>query len=269
MSLRGARDGGPRRDARAGRDRHRPRSHLAGIDTIVDPVLVSELPTVRLVAARARRGGRGAARDDRRDAARHRRRARAVGRARAGHGAARSTPTWSTSLGCARRRGASGWPRASIRPTRRAALRGSRRSRSATGPTSTASALLLAGWLALAAALGAGAALPRGRRRARAAPPAATATRSQIALEPAEQDVTRARRSDRVLRVRLTRCRSTAAPAACVRASAHRGRRAGRGRCSAPRAARAGSSARASGRRCCATPPTARRSSAAREFCAT
>ena len=50
--------------------------HLDALDTIVDPVLVSEMPTVLWSPARPRRGGRRAAAADRRDAARLRRPAR-------------------------------------------------------------------------------------------------------------------------------------------------------------------------------------------------
>ena len=56
------------------------------------------------------------------------------------------------------------------------------------------------------------------------------------------------------------RCRSIAGAAGCSRASEAGAARSGSGGCSVPRAARAGSSAKASGRRCCATRRTGRRS---------
>ena len=58
---------------------------------------------------------------------------------------------------------------------------------------------------------------------------------------------------------RACACALTAATAACARAGATPTARSGRGRCSAPRAARAASSARAFARRCCAIRPTRQR----------
>ena len=86
------------------------------LDTIVDPLLVTRPADRRLVAARARRGGRRAARPGGRGADRLRRRsptrAAAVGARRSW----RAQPTWSTSRGFAARRGASGSPPPSTRP---------------------------------------------------------------------------------------------------------------------------------------------------------
>ena len=59
-------------------------AHLVGLETIVDPIVVSELPTVLWSPARARRGGQRAARDHRRDPARLRRRVRCRTGTRAG-----------------------------------------------------------------------------------------------------------------------------------------------------------------------------------------
>ena len=139
--------GWARRDPRAGRDRPRARAPRAPRDDR-RPGARRRAPDDALVPARPRRGGRRAAADDRRDPARLRRPARPAGGARSRHRAAASRRTWSTWRGCARRRGASGWRRASIRrigaPTLYRISRIAVRHRA----SSTASALLLAGWLA-------------------------------------------------------------------------------------------------------------------------
>ncbi len=101
-----------------GRRAHGPARH----DHRPDPDL--RAADRRVVAAQPRRGGGGAAADRRRDPDRHRR-PRLLRRTGSGAGAGRrpaATPTWtwSTSPGCARSRGASGWPAASRTPRGRA-----------------------------------------------------------------------------------------------------------------------------------------------------
>ena len=241
--------------------------HLTGLETIVDPIVISELPTVLWSPARPRRGGRGAARDDRRDPARLRRRGRRRRRAS-------RAPQQELELGVRGRPGVAAHDAVAraaggqLRPARRAGRRWRRStgSRSATSASSTASALLLAGWLASRLDWDTRPLAVGERRR-----PARTRLHRQLALRRHQARAGRAGRAragrrhrgagDRVHAVarpragRAARPRDVAGP-----------RRARAGWCSAPRAARAGSSARASARRCCATPPTGRRSSAAREL---
>ncbi len=215
-----------RREVSAGRDRAaarddrrrvRRRATSPHLDRIVDPLVVTDLLTLRLVAARPRRGRRRAAGPGPDRAARPRRRARPGRRARTARASSRTRPTSSTSRGCARRRGASGSPR---RSTRRRCAPSCARSRSVTirhHPDSAAAALLLLGWLAsrldwqpepadgatAAACEGSAHAPPPGHRAARWSPTRRCRCRglAGLTLETAVGPLARAR---------------TAAPAACA-----------------------------------------------------
>ena len=171
----------------------------------------------------------------------------------------RTTPTSSISRGCARRRGASGWRRASTcrsagpRLRRVAALDVCHREHS------TASGLLLAGWLASRL----------GWERAPLADEGGGRLHGSLRREGGEVAVsmrTLEQEAPGLGGVTVGSDRGDVAVAAARRGRTGCDRAADRrhdpasGRSSARRAAKAGSSARASGRRCCATRPTGRRS---------
>jgi glucose-6-phosphate dehydrogenase assembly protein OpcA len=231
--------------------------HVPHLDTIVDPLVVPDLPTVlwspddhpdavrallRLAQAVLLDSGDDAdLQTDLRRAVKARRRAYVVDLAWL-----RSTP-W-------RERVAAGFDP----PDQRDELAAISALTVRHEPGSVASALLLAGWMA-------------SRLQWRLAPLArvgdaltgiahAGAREVRIALEPAPHQVVPGLGGVTVSTAGATSCRSSAGRAGCARASASRAGRSDAGPCSAPRAARAGSWARASGRRSCATPRTARRS---------
>ena len=189
------------------------------------------------------------------DAARSRR--RRCARARA----ARAASTWSTWRGCARRRGASGSPRASTCASRlRRAAADDRARRSATSRARPpARCCWPAGWPPAWAG-----SRRRSSARADARDLAARVGREDgevtVALRAGRPGRARARRRHRGLRRAVLSCRCDRGAAAWTRARRRRRRRARAGRSSAPPAGRAESSARASARRCCATRPTVRRS---------
>ncbi len=252
--LRGA-AGRPRGDARAGRDRHRPRAPRRALETIVDPVLWSELPTMLWSPHGHEQAVDALRRAHRRAAARLRRQARrrppALARAaellelrlrgrsglaahdavaRAARGELRSPGAAVDAVGAvASSRCATGRARA---PSRCCSRDGSAR-----GSDGSASVSMTAG--------------ARDLRRA-------TAARSSIELEPVDQDAPGLAGVTVACGERFSLSLDRA-PGGLRARETSRGPSAD-GRCSAPRAARAGSSARACGRRCCAIPPTGRRS---------
>ena len=253
---------GARRVRAAARDDRRSTSASStsrALDTIVDPLVVTDLATVvwsphghpEAVDALLRRSR------SRCCSTRSTSPTRATALARAARARA-SARTSSTSPGCARRRGASASPRTSTRRAARPQLGAAQRaSPCATARARTVAALLLLGWLSSAAGLGAGGArrattaalrgTARGRRGGRRAAPRAGRARTcrglaGVTLETADGD---------------ERWRSSAAPGGL--AARRRGARRPRARVDrARRLARRGraSSARASARRCCATRPT-------------
>ena len=233
--------------------------HLRALDTIVDPLVVTDLPTVlwsphghpEAVDALLHARAGGAARLGRRP--RHQRR-RSSARA-----SCSTRPTSSTSRGCARRRGAS----ASRRPSTRRTCAPTCATISAVTvrhhPESAAAALLLIGWLASRLGWQPRSSIPRnGRSRATAHGRARTSTLVPRARASAERP--RPRGADARDRLGPPLRARPRARAACARTTATARATSASGPSSAPRAARPGSSARASARRCCATRPTGRRS---------
>ena len=234
--------------------------HLPALQTIVDPVLVAELPTVLWSPHRHDEAVQALLRPDRRDPARLRRLPVRGGRVRARRPRSATTPTWSTSPGCARPRGASGWRPASTCPTACAALQHVARARH---PPSRRLERLArccspAGW-------------PPGWAGSRCrwscirwtgarATLAGGAGEVKVVMRRVRSGGARPGRRDRLLRRRSCRCRWSAAWAAWTRPSSSATAPSSSGRSSAPRGARAGSSARGSARRCCASRPTGRRS---------
>ncbi len=189
------------------------------------------------------------------DGARARRRARCA------------PPTSSTSPGCARRRGASGWPRASIRRRGGRCCDGSADWRSAiVGARPRARCCWRAGsrsrlhWDPAQLRARRPRRLARGRARA-------TATRSRSRSHPAEQEAPGLAGVTVSCALRVLAVARSGAGRPDARSSAPPTATSVRGRCSAPRAARAGSSARESGRRCCAIRTYGPALEAARGFC--
>ena len=123
--------------------------HLPHLESIVDPLVVSDVPTVVWSPSRSRRGGPRAAPRSRRSCCWTPPRSRLAERGDAPHARlARGTPASSTWRGCARRRGVSGSRRASIPPPLRADLERIRAVTVRHHAGSAVAALLLVGWLA-------------------------------------------------------------------------------------------------------------------------
>ena len=263
MTLRRAPAAGAGGDARAGRDRPRPRApRPPGHDRRPGARLRAADDAV--VAARPRRGGRRAAADDRRDPARLRRSATRAGDA----GWPRPPSCWSSAYVVDL-----AWLRTTPWRERLAASFDLPERRPALRACSTASPIRHQPSFGRRARCCWPAGWPRGWAGAVTLEPIG---RGGSGAQPAATDRRWRSSSSPPIRTcpglagvtcragRVSRCRSTAARAACAREQRSDGQDAC-GRCSAPRAARAGSSARASGRRCCAIRPTGRRSSAAAE----
>ena len=234
--------------------------HLARLDTIIDPVVVSELPTVLWSPHGHEEAVNSLPAHGRRDAPRHRRSARFDRNRCARARSCSRRPTSSTWRGCAPRRGASGWrrastPRAGVPRWSRSAASTVRHREGSTrrGPA----ARRLAG---LAPGLG-GAPAARAIRRGAAcrARATSTATRCRSRSRPVDQDARGLAGVTVAWDGGLLAVAGSREGGLCARESIERrgARVEGAGRLAR---ARAESSAKECGRRCCAIPPTAPRS---------